>query len=90
MIRVVNLRKEKYDVYIGRGSKWGNPFKIGKDGNREEVIAKYEKYIMNSPYLIISLKELKNKTLGCFCKPLPCHGDILIKLVNSNIIKQEE
>ena len=38
---VVNLRKERFDVYIGRGSKWGNPFRIGADGDRVEVIRKY-------------------------------------------------
>jgi len=79
--RVVNLRKEKYDVYIGRGSKWGNPFRIGPDGDREEVIAKYEKYILNDEYLMGCLHELKGKILGCYCKPLACHGDVLVRLV---------
>ena len=77
---VVNLRKNKYDVYIGRGSKWGNPFKIGRDGNREEVIEKYREYIMQSG-LLSHLEELRNKTLGCFCKPLACHGDVLVELL---------
>ena len=43
--RVVNVRKEGHDVYIGRGSMWGNPFRIGPDGTRIEVIKKYEKYL---------------------------------------------
>lgn len=43
--RVVHCKKEPYDVYIGRPSKWGNPFVIGKDGTREEVIAKYAEWI---------------------------------------------
>lgn len=81
MTRVVNLRREKYDVYIGRGSKWGNPFAIGIDGTREEVISKYENHFLNSPELMNSIHELKGKTLGCYCKPLPCHGDVLIKYV---------
>ncbi len=81
MTRVVNLRKEHHDVYIGRGSKWGNPFVIGKDGTREEVILKYKEYILNRPDLMNSLYELKDKTLGCYCKPLPCHGDVLIELI---------
>ena len=81
MTKVVNKYKHVYDVYIGRGSKWGNPFVIGKDGTREEVINKYEKYLLNSPELLNSLHELKGKTLGCFCKPKPCHGDVLIKYI---------
>ena len=79
--KVVNLRHEKYDVYIGRGSKWGNPFKIGADGTREEVIEKYRQYIMNRPDLLNDLKELRGKRLGCYCKPKPCHGDVLIELL---------
>lgn len=78
---VVNKRKEPYDVYIGRGSKWGNPFVIGKDGTREEVIAKYRKWILKRTELLNDLHELKGKTLGCFCKPQACHGDVLIKLI---------
>lgn len=68
-------------VYIGRGSKWGNPFRIGPDGTREEVIAKYEKWIKQQPHLLQSLHELRGKTLVCFCKPKPCHGDVLVKLL---------
>ena len=81
MTKVVNKYKHIYDVYIGRGSKWGNPFVIGKDGTREEVINKYEKYLLNSPELLNSLHELKGKTLGCFCKPKACHGDVLVKYI---------
>ena len=83
--KVVNLRKEKYDLYIGRGSKWGNKFVIGKDGDREEVIRKYREWIMNERELLSSLHELKGKVLGCFCKPKACHGDVLVELVNELI-----
>ena len=83
--RVVNVRKEGHDVYIGRGSKWGNPFLIGPDGNRSTVIKKYESYIKS----MISIKkdeydlnELKGKRLGCHCAPLPCHGDILKEMID--------
>jgi len=79
--KVVNMRFQDHDVYIGRGSKWGNPFKIGKDGNRKEVIDKYEEYIRKRPELLKDLNELKNKKLGCYCFPLPCHGEVLIKLI---------
>lgn len=79
-MKVVNLHKDSYDVYIGRGSKWGNPFVIGKDGTREEVVNKYEKWILTQPKLLNDLPELYGKTLGCFCHPKACHGDILVRL----------
>ena len=79
--RIVNRENEAFDIYIGRPSKWGNPFQIGKDGTREEVINKYKDYIFDNPELLSSLHELKGKTLGCWCKPLPCHGDVLIELI---------
>ena len=79
--KVVNVRKRKHDVYIGRGSKWGNKFVIGKDGSREEVIEKYRMWILNNEYLLSCLEELRGKVLGCYCKPKPCHGDVLVELV---------
>ena len=79
--KVVNKYHEEYDIYIGRGSIWGNPFVIGIDGDREEVIKKYREYIMRSPDLLAALPKLKGKTLGCFCKPKSCHGGILVSLI---------
>jgi len=84
-IKVVHCKKEPYDVYIGRPSKWENPFRIGKDGTRDEVISKYEAYIMYRSDLIQALPELIGKTLGCWCKPLACHGDILKIMVEDEI-----
>ena len=79
--RVVHCKKEPFDVYIGRPSKWGNPFKIGKDGPREEVIQKYRHWILANPVLVAQLPtELKGKRLGCWCKPYACHGDVLAEL----------
>ena len=78
---VVNIRKDEYDIYIGRPSIWGNPFVIGRDGNRSEVIEKYEGYIRQTPRLLKLLPELKGKRLGCYCAPKPCHGDVLVKLI---------
>ena len=79
---VVNKIFQKYDVDISRSGKWGNPFIIGKDGTREEVIKKYEEYIINKPELLKNLHELRGKRLGCFCKPrYSCHGDVLVKLI---------
>lgn len=80
--RVSHVNAHVHDIYIGRPSKWGNPFLIGTHGDREEVIKKYERWIRNNPALMADLHELRGLTLGCFCKPLPCHGDILVKLLD--------
>lgn len=84
MIKVVNKNKEEFDVYIGRGSKWGNPFVIGMSGSRKQVINMYREYILSKPELLEDLHELKGKRLGCYCKPLPCHGDILKELADAS------
>lgn len=73
----------KNAIYVGRPSKWGNPYKIGIDGTREEVIELYKKWLSNQRYL--NLEELKGKDLVCWCKPLPCHADILLELANKEI-----
>lgn len=79
--RVVHCKRQDYDIYIGRLSKWGNPFREGRDGTRAEVIARYEKWIKTQPRLMSQLHELRDKVLGCWCAPLPCHGDVLVRLV---------
>lgn len=79
---IVHCQKQSYDVYIGRPSKWGNPFEIGKDGTRKEVIEKYRQYLLNSPELMADLHELKGKVLGCWCSPKACHGEVLAELAN--------
>lgn len=79
-MNVVHCKRDKFDVYIGRPGKWGNPFAIGKDGTREEVINKYRVYINSKPELLAALPELKDKTLGCWCSPRACHGDVLAEL----------
>ena len=66
-------------VYVGRPSKWGNPFTIGRDGTREEVITKYLHWLPDSG---LNPAELEGKNLVCWCAPLPCHADILLKLAN--------
>lgn len=88
-MKVVHCEKDQYDVYIGRPSKWGNPYSH-KEGTlaqfkvktRKEAISKYKEWIQTQPDLMNSLDELKGKTLGCWCKPDACHGDILVDLVN--------
>jgi hypothetical protein len=88
--RVVHCQREPYDVYIGREmrryglkeSRWANKFKIGRDGTRDEVIARYEQWVLAQPELVAALPELHGRVLGCWCAPVPCHGDVLARLAN--------
>ena len=95
--RVVNCTggNRNYDVYIGNRirfhpqkypqSKWGNPYsKNLKKLGRERVIEMYREYLNNKPELLALIPiELKDKTLGCWCKPEACHGDILAELADT-------
>ena len=82
---VVHCKKANYDVYIGRPSIWGNPFVIGRDGDKATRIAKYRDWIMTQPELIVRAKnELHGRILGCWCKPEACHGDILAEIVDKD------
>ena len=79
-MKVVNLRKDKYTVYIGRGSIFGNPFRIGVN-TREEVINLYKYYVKKKPKILKAIYNLpEDAVLGCYCKPKDCHGDIIIKI----------
>ncbi len=84
---VVHCKRSPFDVYVGRPGPFGNPFVLGKDGNREEVIAKYRAFV-NEPQqfnFVQRLKrELRGKTLGCWCAPKACHGDVLLEIANDN------
>lgn len=79
-MRVVHCKKERYDVYIGRPSKWRNPFAISNSCSREEAIVKYREWIMTQSNLLKVLPELRGKVLGCWCAPQACHGDVLLEL----------
>lgn len=80
---VVHCKRAAFDVYIGRPSMWGNPFKIGPDGSRADVIAKYKTWLEARPELIAKAKaELKGKVLACWCSPSACHGDVLAEVAN--------
>ena len=79
----MHCKRAAHDVYIGRPSKWGNPFVIGRDGTREEVIARYEAWLLEQPELVAALPELAGKTLGCWCAPRACHGDVLARLAGA-------
>ena len=80
---VVHCKREPYDVYVGRPSKWGNPFQIGRDGTREEVIACYRDWVQAQPALLVEIPTLRGKTLGCWCAPNQCHGDVLAVLADT-------
>ena len=69
-------------VYIGRGSKWGNPYRIGMEGNRDQVCEMYEVFA-NETFLQSDFEELRGKDLICFCSPKRCHGDYLIQRANN-------
>ena len=72
-------------MFIGRPGIWGNPFIIGRDGTREEVIAKYRTWIRGQPGRMRNLEKLRDKVLGCYCKPEACHGDVLAELADNLI-----
>lgn len=78
---------DHFDTYIGRGTLWGNPYAIGHDGDRDEVIRKF-KYDFERDFLRggtefkEKLNALRGHTLGCHCKPYACHGDILAHYLN--------
>lgn len=86
--RVLNLKdlqEGDKGVYIGRPSIWGNPFTIGKDGTREQVIKWHAAWMMQQPELIALAKEqLKGQDLLCFCAPEACHGDLLLRIANED------
>jgi len=73
-------------IYIGRGSAFGNPYIIGKDGNRTEVIEKYKKWFykrLKNERFLKQVLALKGEVLGCYCFPAPCHGNVIIEYLNS-------
>src|SRR3972149_8715011 len=98
--RVVKLKRsggeivQGCDIYIGRRctmggwdlpqSKWANPFTVREYGSVQIVVEKYRNYILQNNNLLSCLSELKGKKLGCWCKPGPCHGDVLVELINAS------
>jgi Domain of unknown function (DUF4326) len=66
-------------VYVGRPTKWGNPFAVGRDGSRAEVIQKYRWWVGTFHEQV---GELRGKHLVCWCAPLPCHADVLLEIAN--------
>ena len=74
-------------IFVGRPSKFGNPYKIGRDGTRAEVIAKYRCRVLNILMFTDShwLDNLRDHDLVCWCAPEPCHADVLLELANRPI-----
>jgi len=79
-----------HEVYIGRHtrngwrrSKWANPFKLSRNGDRDDVIAMYRRWLLHRPDLLAALPELRGKDLVCWCAPEACHGDVLLELANA-------
>lgn len=92
---VINIKDdEAYDVYIGRPSKYGNPFSHKekttakyKVSSRAEAVEKYREWILEGEgmYLLNNIEELRGKVLGCWCKPKKCHGDVLIEILKNKV-----
>lgn len=96
---VVKIRKntydDTYDAFIGRPSIFGNPFHVGKDGTRTEVVFKhfmyFRKRLTSDPEFKRTVLALRGKKLGCFChdwdgtgeNPMYCHGDNIADYLNS-------
>lgn len=86
---VVNKdRGDLYDVYIGRGTIWGNPYQMGQDGDRDEVIRKFaydfgRGFLKASENLDHNLAIIRGKVIACHCKPAACHGDVLAAHLNA-------
>jgi len=87
MARVLNKRIHGVPagaVYVGRPSKWGNPYGAGRDdANRAVAIEQYEWWLDRNPPLLAALPELRGKDLVCWCAPKPCHADVLLRRANA-------
>lgn len=83
--KVVHLKRDPYDVRIDRATAWGNPFVLGRDGDREEVLDKYTRWVtLSNDFSAVWVRQnvhtLRGKTLGCWCAPNTCHGEVLLRL----------
>lgn len=81
--RVVHCRREPYDVYGGRPGPWGNPFVVGRDGTREEVIARHRAWFLAQPAMVAAARVIfRDAAIGCWCAPKPCHCDVYAEVAN--------
>jgi hypothetical protein len=82
-VREVGKRNTDSQVYVGRRTKWGNPYRIGEHGTREEVIKLFERMFYEDTNLMrLARIELKGKDLVCWCAPEACHADVLLEYAN--------
>ena len=87
-MEVLNKREvgvPRGSVYVGRPTKWGNPFVVGRDGDRDQVVAAYRAWIVTRPELMSALHELRGRDLVCWCAPLACHAEVLRALVQEEV-----
>lgn len=80
----VNMRSgARFDVRVDRATRWGNPFKVGRDGTREQVVERYRQWLWQQvragKVSKADLAALHGKRLGCWCAPLACHADVLTR-----------
>lgn len=80
--RVIGHAVPRGAVLVDRRTKWGNPFKIGRDGDRDEVVRRYRAWLVTRPELVASFGELRGRDLVCWCAPEACHADVLLELAN--------
>lgn len=90
--KVWNLKRKgtasppKDAVYVGRPSKWGNPFPLNAEADRETVLAQYEDWLLRQPVLLAAVRsELRGKHLSCWCAPKLCHADVLLRIANTDL-----
>lgn len=74
-------------MYIGRPSKFGNPFEITQSRNRAQAVKEHREWLLaaikEDPAILDEIMvELKGRDLVCFCSPKKCHGEILLQLAN--------
>lgn len=100
-IRIVNRRNVgavpagAIRIYLGRPSALGNPFVIGRDGSRADVIRKYESWLLGQTEKSEPVMELERVTrlagnghlveLECWCSPLPCHAEVVKRIIEHQI-----
>lgn len=84
MTKIINVKHSKCDVFIGRPSPWGNPFRRGIDGDKKEVIRKFLEWLPQQKELMDNLESLRGQRLGCYCKPKFCHGDVYLYLLGES------